>query len=461
MTRDASEAEGAGRSPALPARDPLAFALLAGAVLTGVGLLIVRAVVTGAASDVDVRDVVVWAAFCALANVLRVPVSEHVYLSLSSSANIAAALVFPLSVAGPLVFVAALSEWELRRDTTVLHALFNRAQLAMSVAAAAAVFELSGDGALHPATGLGGILAYQVTNLLLVAAAESSCRRVPVVVVVRRMVPRGPAAATAYLFQSLMGLVLGLTYLRVGAWAVAVLMIPLLGARFALRAARQLESAERDRRRLSDQLIDERERERARIASDIHDGVLQQLAAIQMQADTVGSALRVGRVDTAADLASRTAKGIETTIADLRNAVRSLRRVALDAGGLPGTLKRLGRSFHATSGIEVDVDCDTFTADVPLSLELLLCECCEEALTNVARHAGATTVRIRLSSDGNAVELTVGDNGVGLPVGGAPTGLGLDLVRDKVNLAGGGVWIEGRSGGGTSVTVRLPIPPTG
>jgi len=425
-------------------------------VTGAVAALAGHAFTSGTVSRLHPWTVAVWVVFCAVANVLPVPVSDHLYLSLSSSANIAMALVFPLPVAGPLVFAAALSEWEVRRDTTFLHAIYNRAQLAMSVAAAAAVFETSNRGSLHPVTALGAILAYQATNLLLVALAETTCRAVPLRRVLR-MLPRGPAAAAAYLFQSLMGIVLALTYLRVGGWAVAVLMIPLLGARFALRAARQLESAERDRRRLSDQLIDERERERARIGSDIHDGVLQQLAAIQMQADTVGSALDAGRPDTAADLARKTAAGIEATIADLRTVVRSLRRTSLDAGGLPGTLKRLGRSFHAASGVEVEVECDTFTADVPLSLELLLCECCEEALTNVAKHAEATLVRITLGSDGNSAELVVVDNGVGRPQGNS-SGLGLVLARDKVNLAGGGVWVEGKQGAGTVVRVRLPIP---
>lgn len=444
--------------PAPHTRDPLPFVVLAATVTAAVAALAVHAVVSGIAAEQQAAAVAVWVLFCAVANVLPVPVSDHVYLSLSSSANIAMALIFPLPVAGPLVFAAAVSEWEVRKGTTVLHAVYNRAQLGLSVVAAAAVFERSDGGGLHPLSALGAILAYQTTNLLLVALAETACRSVPLRHVVRRMLPRGPAAATAYLFQSLMGVVLALTYLRVGAWAVAVLMIPLLGARFALRAARQLESAERDRRRLSDQLIDERERERARIGSDIHDGVLQQLAAIQMQADTMGSALDAGRPDTAAELARKTAAGIETTIADLRSVVRSLRRTSLDAGGLPGTLKRLGRSFHAASGIEVEVQCDTFTADVPLSLELLLCECCEEALTNVARHAAATSVRVALSSDGNAAELMVVDNGVGRSPQGTSSGLGLVLARDKVNLAGGGVWVEGKQGEGTAVRVRLPIP---
>lgn len=425
---------------------------------TAVAALAVHAIVTGVAAEQDPRTVAVWVLFCAVANVLPVPVSDHVYLSLSSSTSIAMALVFPLSVAGPLVGAAALSEWEVRRGTSVLHAVYNRAQLGLSVAAAATVFQTSDQRSLHPLTALGAILAYQVTNVLLVAMAETTCRAVPLRLVIRRMLPRGAAAAAAFLFQSLMGVVLALTFLRVGAWAVAVLMIPLLGARFALRAARQLESAERDRRRLSDQLIDERERERARIGSDIHDGVLQQLAAIQMQADTVGSALEAGRPETAAELARKTAAGIETTIADLRMVVRSLRRTSLDAGGLAGTLKRLGRSFHAASGVEVDVECDTFTADVPLSLELLLCACCEEALTNVARHAAATSVQISLSSDGNAAELMVVDNGVGRATQAGSTGLGLVLTRDKVNLAGGGVWLEGKPGEGTVVRVRVPIP---
>ncbi|MGH9282155.1 MAG: hypothetical protein ACRD0S_04390, partial [Acidimicrobiales bacterium] len=166
-------------------------------VIGAVVFLAVHALVSGAVGDLDPWTVAAWLVFCAVANLLPIPVSEHVSLSLSSSANIAVALVFPMRVAGPLVFLAALSEWELRRQTNILHALYNRAQLGMSVAAAAAALDLHQlpSGGLNPLAALGAILAYQVTNLVLVAAAEATCRSVPFLGVARRMMPTGPAAA--------------------------------------------------------------------------------------------------------------------------------------------------------------------------------------------------------------------------------------------------------------------------
>ncbi|MDP9442354.1 MAG: sensor histidine kinase, partial [Actinomycetota bacterium] len=345
-----------------------------------------------------------------------------------------------------------------KRQTTVLHAVFNRAQLACSTALASAVFAAyPGD---DPPAGalLLAVVGYQASNWLFVAVAEWSARGVPVLRVLRKLVPSGLAAAATYLALGLMGVVLGLTSVRVGPWAVALLMLPLLGARHAVNVSGQLEQAERERRALADRLIDERERERVRIASDIHDVVLQQLAALQLEADSIGAALDHDRRDVAVRLAVQLRDGVDETIAQLRGTIASLRRTALDQGGLVPSLDRFARTFRASSGVPVEVRSEGVGEDVPLPVTLLVLECCQEALTNVARHAGAEHVSVDVTRTGGAIELKVTDDGAGFdPEIAGANRAGLALTREKVALAGGILFVQSRPGVGTTVTVRVPV----
>ncbi len=394
-----------------------------------------------------------WGLLCAVSNVLPVPAVRNVYLSMSSPVNVAIAALFAPGLAAFLVAAASVSEWELRRETTVTHAVYNRAQLAVSTAAASTVFAALGGPAIPSA--VLAVVVYQSVNWGLVAAAEATCRQVPWRRVVRGLLPRQPIAALSYFVLGLVGLALAVTYERVGAWAVALLMLPLVGGRQAVAAFGELERAERAQRSLADRLIDERERERTRIAAEIHDVVLQDLAALQLAANNVRSAIATGRNDLVESLGATVEDGADRAIESLRASIASLRRSALDEAGLAPTLARYVRSFAAQSGVAVTVEA-AGAERLPLPVALLLYECCLEALTNIARHADASYGRIVVRQDGGAAELTVVDDGVG--VSGSP-GAGLGLLREKVELAGGRLSVTGRRNGGTEVTVRVPIGP--
>ena len=404
--------------------------------------------------------VLAWCGFCALSNVLPVPAVRNVYLSMSSPVNVAIAYLFPPELTVAVVFLSSVSEWEIKRETTVLHALFNRSQLAVAASLAAVAFTGHREDVPPFLVVVGAVAAYQGSNLLFVGVAEWSARGVPLPRVLRGLLPAGLAAGATYLALGFMGLVLALTSLRIGAWAVALLMLPLLGARHAVNVSRQLEQAERERRSLADRLIDERERERVRIASDIHDVVLQQLAALQLEADSVGAALDHDRPDVAVTVAGRLRTGVDDTIRELRGTIESLRRSSIDDGDLAASLERFARTFRATTGIDVDVRVrfGRRDDDVPLPIGLLLLECCQEALTNVARHAGASKVEVVLERDGSMASLRVRDDGAGFdPAAGDGQGDGLALSREKVALSGGLLFVESRPSSGTTITVRVPI----
>lgn len=415
----------------------------------------------GSWAGVHPGAVLFWVVACATANLLPVPVTGHVNVTMSSPANIAMAYIFPAPVATAIVLLGSVTYKEIRRETPVLHAAFNRSQLALATAVASVV--------LHaPHLGFGGILAgivaYNVINVVFVLFGHTTIYGSRVGQTFRRMVTPLPSFVGGYLFLG----VLGITFARVykapglGGWAVAPFLVPLLFARYALRHSKELEQTERERRALADQLIDERERERARIASDMHDLVLQRLAVAQIQADNIGSALSAGSIEQAGMLAATVKGEVAGAIGDIRTAIADLRRAAVDGSDLGTTLDRYVRAFQVETAIDVALDVNGLQpGQLPLPVALLLYECAQEALTNVVRHAGASHIDLTLLRLGDSVELKVRDNGRGpSELGQSGVHLGLTLTKDKVALVGGGAWFEGVEGGGAQVVVRIPVRST-
>ncbi|MGH2717397.1 MAG: sensor histidine kinase [Actinomycetota bacterium] len=408
-----------------------------------------------------------WFAACVSSNLLPAPVTPDLEVTMSGPVNLAIAYLFPPPIAAAVVFFGALTGWELHREVAVAHALFNRAQLALATVAASALL------AVHP---LGfwrfvlAILTYNAVNNLLVILVTKSWHGTPLRDSGRRIVSPLPAFVGSYLALGYLGIIFAMVYVDLGWWAVAPFLIPLLFARYALRHSKDLEQTERERRALADRLIDERERERARIASDMHDLVLQRLAVVQIQADNISSALDAGSLPQAGVLAATVKEEVAGAIGDIRTAIADLRRSALDGSDLGATLDRYVRAFKAETAIDVRLDVSLGDLPgahgapqpaVPLPVALLLYECAQEALTNVVRHAGASVVDLSLHRLGDSLELKVRDNGRG-PTGNGQSGvhLGLTLTKDKVGLAGGGAWFEGCEGGGAQVVVRIPVRPT-
>jgi signal transduction histidine kinase len=428
-------------------------------VLLVVLALAIGSVVAGEWGKLSIELLLTWAVLCPLSNLVPIPAGPTLYLSLNTPVDIAVAFLFPTPVAATLVFATAVSEWELRRDTTISHALFNRGQLALSTAAAAAVLAARPGAVPMPWLVIAAVLAHEAVNGLLVALAEWTSRGMRPAAFARRVLPGGFVAVLTYLTLGSMGLALALAYQRIGTWAVALLMIPLLGARQSVRAAKSLEMAERERRLLADRLIEEREGERLRIASDLHDVVLQDLAGLQMHADNVATAMERRDPEKVSRMVRILREGADLAIADVRQAIRSLRRVSVDEDGLVPTLERFARTFERASGVRVAVRFEGVTDQpIPASVAMLIYECCQEALTNVARHARASTAEVDLVRDQGQLQLRVRDDGTGFSSTSEPgeAGHGLVLTREKVALAGGGYWVQSRPGQGTEVIIRVP-----
>lgn len=200
-----------------------------------------------------------------------------------------------------------------------------------------------------------------------------------------------------------------------------------------------------------------REEERTRIAREIHDELGQSLTGIRMEISFVRQ--RLGRLDdreAAGVMIGQTeqvTQMIDDTIRTVRRIASELRPGVLDELGLAAAVEWVAQDF----GRRCAIDCIVSTEDIELDGQTAttVFRICQEALTNVARHAGATEVVVDLRLEPRRLVLTVADNGIGMAPDSERRTLGLLGMRERAELAGGTLRIDG---GGKGTVVELCIP---
>ncbi|MFC4856133.1 sensor histidine kinase [Actinophytocola glycyrrhizae] len=221
----------------------------------------------------------------------------------------------------------------------------------------------------------------------------------------------------------------------------------------------------RDLRRSRDRLVRAREMERRRILHELHDGVGPTLAAVALGLDV--SRRTVGDTSPTGELLGRLRDELQAAIVEIRRLAHGLRPPVLDRIGLiPAIREYAGALASRTAGSESSADGVTIVLEVPSSMPKLpapvdvaayriICE----ALTNVTRHAAASSCAVRLWVDDD-LHIEVVDDGVGLPavVNG---GVGLSSMRERATELGGECLVEAENKGGTRVFATLPLPKEG
>jgi signal transduction histidine kinase len=231
----------------------------------------------------------------------------------------------------------------------------------------------------------------------------------------------------------------------------------LLGA-FAASAATAVatgRSVERERLRES---IEASEQERRRWARELHDETLQSLAGLRL-------GLSSGRRGSEQDIRTAVDAAVESLteeIANLRTLIVELRPAALDEYGPGAAIANLAERTAAREGISVEAHVDLAwergdeaERHIP-ELESTAYRIVQEALTNAARHAGASNIRVDVTEHDGCVEIAVTDDGQGFDVDAQPKGFGLMGMRERVELAGGELEIESAASG-TSIHAKLPV----
>ena len=213
-------------------------------------------------------------------------------------------------------------------------------------------------------------------------------------------------------------------------------------------------AALRDLSLARERLVFSREEERRRLRRDLHDDLAPTLAGLGMRAAAAtaqGSADR----DKAKLLYDEVQAGIHAAIAQVREIAYDLRPPMLDDLGLEAAIRdRLGADFDPD--LEVEIEVRDLPPTLPAAVELAALRIVQEAVTNVRRHADARSCRVTLSCESGHLEVLIEDDGRGISPGHL-RGVGLRSLEERALELGGQSHIGSLTGGGTRVTVLLPI----
>ncbi len=222
-----------------------------------------------------------------------------------------------------------------------------------------------------------------------------------------------------------------------------------------------LDSVERNQRQsqmLSGQILQAQEEERKRVARELHDETAQALTALLVRLRLLAKAGTLEEAQSrVAELRELTARALE----EVRRLALELRCAVLDDLGLVAALGSYVDEYNDRYDIQANLECSDINRRLPPQTELALYRVVQEALTNVARHAKANNVwvRLHLLEDG-WIYLTVEDDGQGFDVEKVVSrrngGLGLFGMRERIALLGGEFWID--SAPGKHTTIRACVP---
>lgn len=196
------------------------------------------------------------------------------------------------------------------------------------------------------------------------------------------------------------------------------------------------------------------ERERSRIAKNLHDGVSGMLSAIKLYFTSLG------RDDPALETAEPYTKArnlIDDTAKEVRAIAHNLMPDLLVRDGLAKALHQFCQHIQSSGMLQVDFQAINMDERLPQSLELTLYRIIQELLNNIMKHAQATEVVVQISRQGNRVECTVEDNGKGFSVNTGAEGAGLETIRNRLNYLDGELDIDSHEGQGTSVHIVVTL----
>jgi two-component system, LuxR family, sensor kinase FixL len=211
-----------------------------------------------------------------------------------------------------------------------------------------------------------------------------------------------------------------------------------------------------ERKRLEKEILEISEREQRRIGQDLHDGLCQHLAGIELMSQVLEQKL-ARRSKAAAARVGDIAKNIREAIGHTRLLARGLSPVTLESEGLMSALQELALSTEKIFCVTCRFDCDppVLVSDFPAATHLF--RLAQEAVSNALKHGQAKRILIRLKAERGQMILSVIDNGSGFPPQRPKSkGMGLRIMQSRAGMIGGTLAIERNAAGGTSVTVRTP-----
>jgi len=236
--------------------------------------------------------------------------------------------------------------------------------------------------------------------------------------------------------------------------AIVVAGLLIAGVRFS-----EQRFADSKLKELTNRIFEVQEQERKRVSTELHDSISQLLVSVRYGIEMIQS--EASRTPDLRGYADKCMRILDGAISEVRRISRDLRPSVLDDMGLATALVSLGKEFETHSGIKVDVTAERTHDRLSDSAKTALYRVVQEAMTNVARHSGATHVSITLVVGRHTLSLTIEDNGRGLPhplpQGG---GLGIRNMRERMETHDGFLQLRNMAEGGTRIRVTMPLNKT-
>jgi signal transduction histidine kinase len=216
---------------------------------------------------------------------------------------------------------------------------------------------------------------------------------------------------------------------------------------------------------LSASLESAREEERKRIAREVHDELGSNLSSLRWELEDVDEVISATEDPVQITALRQKLQGLirltDITIGVVRRIAWELRPTALDDLSLIEAIEGQARQFQIRTGIICRSECSLEMVDLEPEHSTTVFRIFQEAMTNILRHARATKVNINIRGEAGEFVLTISDNGRGITeeeIAGVQS-LGLIGIRERAHLIGGKITITGIEGQGTTISLRIPMPP--
>jgi signal transduction histidine kinase len=226
-----------------------------------------------------------------------------------------------------------------------------------------------------------------------------------------------------------------------------------------IETERRLAAAEAESKRLQKEILEISDREQRRIGRDLHDGLCQQLAGIELMSQALEQKIAArSRADAAR--AAEIAGHVREAIRQTRLLARGLSPVTLESEGLMSALQEFASNTEKIFHVQCRFECETsVTLDDPVMATHLF-RITQEAVSNAVKHGKAKTIALRLGQHRGRVRLSILDDGSGFP---DPVprqkGMGLRLMESRAGMIGGMLVTENQPGGGARVICEAPLVP--
>lgn len=207
-------------------------------------------------------------------------------------------------------------------------------------------------------------------------------------------------------------------------------------------------------------VIQAQEAERQRLARLMHDGPAQALSNFILQTEIAMRLFSIDQVRAKEELTNLKASAT-TTFQKVRDFIFELRPMMLDDLGLAPTVNRYIEAFKEQSGLDVRQSVSGLDQRLEPYLEVMIFRAVQELVGNAARHSQATQIKVQIEMAGTLVKVTVDDNGKGMdPEAALHQGMGIKLIRDRVEMLNGTMEVDSVMGQGTRITFQVPATIT-